>query len=138
MVCATCNTLSLKKMIQNDWPKTDQEIRNDDISKSHSVKCPVNFVFYCLNTENCDFFIYVHFLSICIFFIPKREANLQPTTPIMQWKKIRMKSTLNLDVMAVKPGIGRIVEWDVLLENLRYCKKCGLGPVPLTYHSVKG
>lgn len=32
----------------------------------------------------------------------------------------------------------RIVEWGVLLENLRCCKKCGLGPVPLTYDSVKG
>ena len=30
------------------------------------------------------------------------------------------------------------MEWDVLLENLRFCKECGLGPVPLTHSSVKG
>lgn len=32
----------------------------------------------------------------------------------------------------------RIVEWDVLLNNLKFCKQCGLGPVPLTYESIKG
>lgn len=32
----------------------------------------------------------------------------------------------------------RIVEWEVILKNLRFCQACGLGPVPLTYESVKG
>lgn len=32
----------------------------------------------------------------------------------------------------------RIVEFDVLLEGLRYCQKCQLGPVPLTVYSLLG
>ena len=32
----------------------------------------------------------------------------------------------------------RLVEWEVLLENLRHCKNCRLGPVPLTINSIKG
>ena len=32
----------------------------------------------------------------------------------------------------------RLVEWDVLLSNLKFCKKCGLGPVSLTHESIQG
>lgn len=32
----------------------------------------------------------------------------------------------------------RLVEWEVLLENLKYCKKCKLGPVPLTINTIQG
>ncbi|XP_045176109.2 uncharacterized protein LOC123536767 isoform X2 [Mercenaria mercenaria] len=32
----------------------------------------------------------------------------------------------------------RLVEWDVLLDNLKYCKKCKLGPVPLTINTIQG
>ncbi|KAH3778819.1 hypothetical protein DPMN_180291 [Dreissena polymorpha] len=32
----------------------------------------------------------------------------------------------------------RLVEWDVLLSNLQFCKECGLGPVPLTTFTIQG
>ena len=32
----------------------------------------------------------------------------------------------------------RIVEWLVLLENLKFCHSCKLGPVPLTLYNVVG
>ncbi|XP_053392723.1 uncharacterized protein LOC123542269 isoform X2 [Mercenaria mercenaria] len=32
----------------------------------------------------------------------------------------------------------RLVEWEVLLGNLKYCQKCKLGPVPLTINTIQG
>ena len=32
----------------------------------------------------------------------------------------------------------RVVELDVLLSSLKYCRACRLGPVPLTYYNVVG
>lgn len=54
----------------------------------------------------------------------------------------RSSQTVTSDSLAKNNNLwkeGRkLIELDVLLENLRFCQKCFLGPVPLTIYSIKG
>ena len=77
---------------------------------------------------------------ICLKLIDKIDSNDSIKDP-------RMKTIL-LDAQGqayLVPGAGgqwkvgrRIVEWNVLLDNLQSCPVCRMGPIPLTKDSLVG